>query len=150
MKLTIPVFKLVRLVGSTRVVMGLRDRLEVGEAGIPRGNRGRLRFNDQAHRHEVGGRHAGYPLQYAGKLARSAVEKRSAANVPLDGAVVGDRFDRPPKSVSGHTIFRGKVAFSRKPAGRGPLTGGDAFAQRPFNVGGYDFGQGLPRSLNRL
>jgi hypothetical protein len=39
-------------------------------------------------------------LQYSGKLARSAVEKRSAANVPLDGAVVGDRFDRSPKFLA--------------------------------------------------
>jgi hypothetical protein len=150
MKLTIPVFELVRLVGSTRVVMGFRDRLKVGEAGIPRGNRGRLWFDNQSHRHEVCGRHSGYPLQYAGKLARSAVEKRSAANVPLDCAVICDCFDRPPNSVSRHAIFRRKVAFSRKPTGPGPFPCGDAFAQRSFNVGGDDFGQGLPRSLNRL
>jgi hypothetical protein len=61
--------------------------------------------------------------------------------MPLDGPIMRYCLDRPPHRISRDPILRGEFALCREPAGRRPLTRGNAFAQGSFNFGCDHFGQ---------
>ena len=84
--------------GAAMVRVG--NRQQVGRACIARGERCRLRLDDQPHGNQVGGGNAGHALHDVGKFARFAIDERAAADVPLDHPVMRDRFDRPAHGVA--------------------------------------------------
>ncbi len=133
----------VRLVRFAGLMVRLRYRLKIGEARILRGNGGRLRFDDQARRHQIGRRNAGDPLHNVGELGCFTVDERAAADMALQGAIARDRFDRPPQRIARDAVLRGELAFGRQPPARRPLAGGYALAQRSFDRACHHFGQRL-------
>ncbi len=136
-------------IGALRLaglMMRVRDRPQVGETRILCGNGGRLRFDDKPRRHQIGRRNAGDPLHDVGEFGGFAVDEGAAADMALERAITGDRFDRPPQRIARDAVFRGEVAFGRQPSARRPLAGGDAFAQRSFDSPATILGKARPNA----